>query len=273
MDSLQTVLDETAITYETVAALAPAVDASGCRRCNEHGPFREGSPRERAREVHQLWHALTVKAQILGGKVSTPPGSRMPPGLSEALDEDEYQRAVTELDDWAEFVAHVLIDEVPGIGSVPDSTPGRLRLAARWADRIEGHPDVMVRYALQDDARKHLAAMRRLARRGTRRVRTESPCLDVTCAGQYVATIDGPEAGSDLVCTRCGDRVPVEQWERWSSRVEWVTVERAMTILGVATKHAVWSRAKREKWRRRGEGREVRYHVDDVEMRASVGVA
>jgi hypothetical protein len=236
MDNLQHVLDETATTYEIVAALAPAVD--------------RGS-----------------------GKSSGKPGSRMPPGMVEVLDVDEYQRAVTELDDWAEFVAHVLIDEVPGIGSVPDSTPGRLRLAARWADRIEQHPDVMVRYALQADAREHLATMRRLARRGTRRVRTHSACMDVTCAGHFTAIIDGPEVDGFITCDRCGMRVEKDVWERWGSRAEWVTVERAMTILGVATKHAVWARAKREGWRRRTEGREVRYHVDDVEMRATVVVA
>jgi hypothetical protein len=218
---LNVVLDEIAAAYETVAALAPAVDASGCRRCNEHGPFREGSPKERAREVHQMWHAMTVNAQILGGRVSAPPGSRVPPGLSEALDEDEYSRAVRDVDEWAEFVVHVLIDETPGIGSVPYSTPGRLRLAAQWAALLEAHPDAMLRYALLTDAAEHLATMRRLARRGTRRVRTESACLNVTCSGKYATVIDGAEADGDLVCSGCGDRVPLEMWEKWGSRAKW----------------------------------------------------
>lgn len=225
---LNVVLDETADAYETVASLPPVV---------ERGT----------------------------GKASGKPGSRVPPGLNEVLDQDEYDRAVQEVDSWALYVAHHLLDTVPGIGSVPDSTPGRLRLAARWVDRLENEPDIMARYAFQEDARTHHKAMRGLARRGTRRVRTESPCLDITCTGRYVVKLDGPDADGDLVCNRCQDRVPREQWERWGTRTEWVSVERAMTMLGVETKHAVWSRAKREKWRRRGEGREVRYWAEDVE--------
>lgn len=227
---LDVVLNETADVYETVASLPPAI--------------------ERAT-----------------GKATGKPGSRMPPGMTEVLDYDEYQRAVEELDTWAEFVAHVLIDEIPGIGSDPGLTPGRLRLAARWADRIETHLDPMLRYALQTEAREHLGTMRRLARRGTRRVRTHSACMDVTCSGEYVATIDGPEVDGDLVCSRCGDRVPHETWERWGTRTEWVSVEHVMNMLGLATKQAVWQRAKREKWRRRGEGREVRYWAEDIEKR------
>lgn len=223
---LNVVLDETASAYEIVASL-PSILERGA------------------------------------GKSSGKPGSRMPPGMSEVLDHDEYQRAVDEVDSWAEFVAHVLIDDQPRIGSVPDTTPGRLRLAARWADRLEAHSDVMLRYALQDDARQHMANMRRLARRGTRRVRTESPCLDITCTGRYVVTLDGPDTNGDLVCTICSDRVPQAQWERWGARTEWVTVEHAANILGVSVQ-AVRQRASRGGWKRRGEGREVRYWADDV---------
>lgn len=230
MIPLKMVLDETAAAYKTVASLPPAV--------------------ERATS-----------------KASGKPGSRMPPGMAEVLDHDEYDRAVTELDDWAEFVAHVLIDDQPNIGSVPDSTPGRLRLAARWADRLEAHPDIMLRYALQVDAREHLATMRRLARRGTRRVRTESPCMDVACTGRYVAIIDGPEVDGFITCNRCGMRVEKDVWERWGTRTEWVTVEHAANLLGVSVM-AVRQRASRGGWKRRGEGREVRYwaeHVTGVE--------
>lgn len=230
---LSTVLDEIATAYETVACLPPVIKRDA--------------------------------GKANGGK----PGSRMPPGMAEVLDTDEYQRAVTQLDEWAEFVVHVLIDETPGIGTVPYGTPGRLRLAAQWAALLETHADIMLRYAILTDAGEHLASMRRLARRGTRRVRTESACMDVTCSGKYVTVIDGPEADGDIVCTGCGDRVPQDVWARWGSRTEWITVERAMTILGVETKQAVWQRAKREQWRRQGDGRNVRYHADDVEKRAT----
>jgi len=225
MDNLSTVLDETADTYETVAALAPTVER--------------------------------ITGKTAGGK----PGSRMPPGMAEVLDVDEYQRAVDDVDSWALYIAHHLLDTVPGIGSVPDSTPGRLRLAARWADRLENEPDVMARYAFASDARDHLATMRRLARRGTRRVRTHSACLDVTCRGEYIAEITG---AGDLVCSSCGEKVPQEQWERWGTRTEWVTVEHAANMLGISAQ-AVRQRASRGGWRRRGEGREVKYWAEDVE--------
>jgi hypothetical protein len=225
---LHMVLDELAEIYETVAALPPVVQ------------------------------------RIAGASTRSKPGAKLPPGLAERLDIDEYERAVRELDEWALYVAHHLLDVEPGIGTVPDETPGRLRLAARWADRLGGDPDLFARYAFESDARGHLVTMRRLARRGTRRVHTRSACLDVTCEGEYAAVIDGPEVDGDLVCSRCGDRVPRATWEKWGSRSEWVTVEHVQNMLGGVSVNAVYSKAKREGWRRRGEGRQVRYHVDDV---------
>lgn len=222
-----TVFDDIAAEYETVASLPPTLPGSG-------------------------------------GRASGKPGSRIPPGMSEVLDVDEYQRAVSAVDEWALFVAHVLVDEVAGIGSVPDTTPGRLRLAGRWADRIEQHPDVMLRYAIQADAIEHRDAMRSLARRGTRKVKTHSPCLDITCSGQYVAEQEPREEHDwELVCTGCGDRVPSMTFERWGSRAEWVTAEHVARTLGL-TVQAVWQRAKRGGWRRMGSGREVRYHREDA---------
>lgn len=229
---LHAVLDDMAETYELVAALPPVLSETGARR---------------------------------PGK----PGSRVPPGVSEILDVEEYDRTVTEVDSWAEFVVHVLIDEEPGIGKVSDSTPGRLRLAARWADKIENHPDEMLRYALGYDAVEHLKALRRLARRHNRTVRTGSACLRITCKGQYEAVIDGPELDGDLVCSVCGDRVPPERWHQWSSRSEWVTVAHAARMLGIS-ENAARIRAHREQWRRTGTGRDVRYATEDVQAGASV---
>jgi len=84
-----------------------------------------------------------------------------------------------------------------------------------------------------------------------------------------VVTLDGPDADGGLVCTRCGDKVPREQWERWGTRTEWVTVEHAANMLGVSVM-AVRQRASRGGWRRRGEGREVRYWAEDVDGASQV---
>lgn len=224
---LATVLEETATTYETVAALP------------------------------------TVVERIDSARSSGKPSSQPPPGAGDILDADEHWRAVTACDEWALFLARLLVDEVDGLGSVPHSTPGRLRLASRWADRLEGHEDVHLRYAIGLDAREHLTALRRVSRRGTRVVRTTSPCMDVSCTGEYVATIAGAGASDDLVCSRCRATVPRDQWERWGARVEWVTPQRAATILSIPVSTVrVW--AHRYGWGRQGTGREVRYLTVDV---------
>ena len=228
---LADVLDETATAYETVAALPTVVER--------------------------------VDAARSTGK----PGSQPPPGAQDALDADEHARAVTAVDEWALFLARLLVDEVDGLGAVPGSTPGRLRLASRWAEHLEHHDDLMLRYAVGLDAREHLVTLRRLARRGTRVVRTTSACMDVSCRGEYVATIAGAEASSDLVCSSCGQRVPQESWERWGARVEWITPQRAASILGIPVSTVrVW--AHRYGWDRQGTGRAVRYLFADVDETA-----
>ncbi|WP_122262196.1 hypothetical protein [Ornithinimicrobium cerasi] len=224
---LSLVLDETATTYETVAALPTVVERVAVAR--------------------------------LAGK----PGSKPPPGAADLLDADEYHRGLAAVDEWALFLAHVLLDELDGLGALPDTTPSRLRLASRWAEHLEHHGDAHLRYAIGLDAREHLLTLRRLSKRGTRVVRTASLCLDTACRGEYVATITGPEVDGDLVCSGCGSRIPREQWQRWGSRTEWVTPEHAAHLLGVS-RVAVWQRAAREGWRRTGTRREVRYHREDV---------
>ena len=214
-------------------------------------------------ELYETVAALPTVVERIGGKRTGKAGSQLPPGMGDLLDMDEYHRAVNAVDEWALFLAHVLVDEVEGIGSVPASTPGRLRLASRWADHLERHDDAHLRYAVGLDARTHLITLRRLSKRGTRTVKTRSLCMDTTCRGEYVATIKGPDVDGDLVCSACGDRVPRAQWELWGARAEWITPQRAANLLGI-TVQAVWQRASREGWRRTGTRRTTRYHKDDV---------
>ena len=214
-------------------------------------------------EVYETVAAMpSVVADVGSGATRGKPGSRVPPGGSYVLDADEYETAVRALDDWAEFVARVILDEEPGVGAIGHTTPSRLRLASRWTEAL--WRDRFLGYALEYDAREHLVTMRRLARRGTRTVRTGSACLVVTCAGEYIATLDGPgDVDGDLVCSRCGDRVPQQTWERWGARSEWVTAAHVANAHGIPVA-AVWQRAKREGWRRQGSGRTTRYHRDDT---------
>ena len=204
---------------------------------------------------------------------ATKPGSRVPPGVQEILDDDEVTRALQALADWAEFCVHVLADET-GYRS-PELAPARLRAVAQIENvtHFLEHPDQFLAIAWCDDLREHLGTMRHLAKRGARPIRTHSACLDITCAGEYVAHPHGTDATDDLVCSGCGDRVGWEVWHKWGSQSPWITVEHAMRILKVDSKMAVYSRAKREGWRRQGQGKTVRYHRDDVQARERVAVA
>lgn len=192
------------------------------------------------------------------------PGSRVPPGAQQILDADEVGRVLTAVDDWAEFCAHVLVDEQEV--TAPHSTPARLREVGEHAAHFLDHEDQMLALAFGDDLHEHLKAMRRLSKRALRFVRTGMACQDPTCAGQYVSALPraGQQADDAITCERCGHRVPHSVWSSWPrARVEWITAEHAGRILDVSVA-AVWQRAKRERWRRQGSGREVRYHVQDV---------
>ena len=218
---------------------------------------------EATADAYEQLAALPPATVIPAGRRPGKPGSRVPPGMSEILDLEEHERAVTGVDEWALYLARHLLDETGTDEKITNSTPGRLRFAARWADVLEQEPDLMARYAFQYDAVEHLKTLRRLLGRSTRTIRTGSACMDVACRGTYRATITGPDVDGDLRCDTCGSRVGQEQWSRWGSQAEWVTVAHAAKMLGI-TEAAVKQRAKRQGWRRQGRKQWVRYLAKDV---------
>lgn len=194
----------------------------------------------------------------------TAPGSRLPPGMQEVLDQDEILQAVTAVDEWAEFLAHVIADEREV--SMPDATPARLREVAKHIAHLIGHEDEMLALSVADDLHTHLKAIRRLCGRAVRRVRTGVRCQMVTCSGYYVSPLGavGDRHDDALECDKCKHRVPHSVWSSWpKARVKYVTVEHAANMVNT-TVAAIKMRAARAKWRRVGTGRDVRYHVDDV---------
>lgn len=197
------------------------------------------------------------------------PGSRVPPGAQEILDADEIARALHEVDDWAEFLAHVLVDECEL--TVPDATPARLRLAGEHAAYFIEHADEMLALAFMDDLHDGLRAMRRLSGRGVRRVRTGMRCQRLGCRGQLVSPLGGDDRKDDaLVCDHCAERIEYVVWSHWPrARVQWITVEHAAKMLATSAA-AVHVRASRGKWRKVGTGRDVRYSVDDVREAAGL---
>jgi len=222
-------------------------------------------------ERYETVAALDLSPEPPAGRAQ--PGSRVPPGVQEILDDDEIRRAINALDDWAAFIAHILVDEHDVIARSP-STPGRLRLAAEHAsvfvvprDAAES-PDVTwdrwMALGTQDDLYEHLRTMRRIAGRAVRRIRTGHRCV-TGCGGQYVSPLgEGDRTETALRCDRCGHEVAFDVWSRWPrARVQWITVEHAAKMLGTSVA-AVKQRKRRERWRTIGTGREVRYSVEDV---------
>lgn len=219
-------------------------------------------------ERYETVAALDLAPEALEG-VRTAPGSRVPPGAQEILDADEIRRALAEVDDWAEFLVHVLVDEL-GV-TAPDSTPARLRLAGEHAAHFIDHHDELLALAFLDDLRDHLRTVRRLANHGVRHIPTWHRCTRSVCDGMLVSTL-GEGADASLRCDRCGNLVPFSVWSTWPrQRVTYITAEHAAKMLQT-TVQAVWQRARRGQWRRVGTGRDVRYHVDDVRADAGVSV-
>lgn len=225
-------------------------------------------------ERYEVVVALDLTNACLDRLMRTPPGSRVPPGMQEIMNDDEVQRAVSALDDWAEFLAHVLADELD-VAAPTSTTAARLRLAAHHSEHfatIDYSENGLLALAVQDDLRDHLRAMRRIAARSVRRVRTGVRC-HVGCGGQYVSPLGVSEDRheSSITCDRCGHEVPFVVWSAWPrARVQYVTVEHAARMAGT-TVNAIRIRASRKKWRRIGTGTDVRYFVDDV--RGDVGVS
>lgn len=225
--------------------------------------------RDQLRELADLAEAV---AALDVAPDSTPmravPGSRVPPGMQEVMDDDETDRALAALDDWADFLAHLVVDKCD-VPTAP-TTPGRLRLAGEHvAALLDLDPLLTIAtFGPCGELEEHLRTLRRLAHRGERIVRTGRRCDDPTCRGQYVSPLGRPDADrhdSSLTCDRCGHVVPYVVWSGWPrARVQWITAEHAARLLGGITIAAVWQRARRGRWRRQGTGRDVRYHVADV---------
>ena len=219
-------------------------------------------------ERYETAAALDPSATPAPGRAPT--GPRLPPGAQEVLDDDEVTRAVDAVDGWAEFLAHVLADERDVAARNP-STPARLRFAGEHADLWivdEDAPDTfdfgLLALSVQDDLGDHLAALRRIAARQVRHVRTGHRC-HTGCGGQYVSPLGTGDRHEDaLRCERCGHEVSHDVWSRWPrARVKFVSPEHAAKMAGVSLA-AVWQRAKRQGWRRIGTGRDVRYSVEDI---------
>lgn len=220
-------------------------------------------------ERYETLAALDTPTPSPAGR--TRPGTRVPPGAQQILDDDETTRTITAIDDWALFLAHVLADELDVAAPNP-TTPARLRTAATHAHHFVADPDLpdtdshgLLALAVQDDLADHLRAVSRITGRAVRRIRTGHRC-HTGCGGQYVSPLGegGDRSEDSLRCEKCGHAVPYSVWSRWPrARVRYVTVEHAARIAGT-TVAAVKMRASRQRWRRIGTGADVRYHVDDV---------
>lgn len=218
-------------------------------------------------ERYETVAALDLHTTSWDQVMRTAPGSRVPPGAQQILDVDEVERGTTAVDDWAEFLVHVLVDECDV--TAPDSTPARIRLAAGHAAHFVYHEDVALWYAVNAEAVEHLRTLRHLSGRGVRRIRTGHRC-HTGCGGQYVSPLGTSEDRHEdaLRCEKCGHEVPFIVWSHWPrARVKYVTPEHAARMLGT-TVNAVRILAHRRGWKRVGTGRDVRYEVDSIKESA-----
>lgn len=195
------------------------------------------------------------------------PGSRLPPGMQEVLDQDEIRAALTAVDEWAEFLVHVLADERET--TAPNATPARLRMAGEHAAHFLEHDDELFALSVADDLHEHLRSLRRLAGRAVRRVQTGVRCQHAACEGRLVSPLGTTEDRHDaaLVCDKDSRHtVPHAVWSSWPrARLQYVTVEHAARMLGTSVA-AVKMRASRGKWRKVGSGRDIRYSVEDIKQ-------
>lgn len=238
----------------------------------EHPTTSALNARDDLRELADRYETVAALEPVATtSPVRTPPGSRVPPGVQEILDADEVARVLVAVDEWAGFLVGILVDEVADRArNFPaTSTPSKLRLVAEHAAHFTEHPDLMLAVAFDDDLHDHLRAVRRLAGRGVRRIRTQHRCTRSACDGQLVSTL-GEDSDAALACDTCDNRVPYVVWSAWpKQRLAYITPAHAAKIVG-CTVQAVYQRARYGKWKRVGTGRDVQYAVEDVRKSAGV---
>lgn len=212
-------------------------------------------------ERYETVAAIDVTQESPAGRSAM--GPRIPPGMQEVLDADEILQALAAIDDWAEFTAHVAMDECDA--AVPETTPARLRAVAEHSQHFADHDDELFALSFLDDLHDHLRAMRRLSSRGVRRIRTGMRCPKCDHGRLYSPLGEGDRGDDSLHCDKDPRHVvPYSVWSSWPrARIRFITPEHAARLLET-TVNAVRIRAHRHRWRRVGTGRDVRYHVDDV---------
>jgi len=176
-----------------------------------------------------------------------------PPGAGQVLDDDERLRLRDEIFTYAAKTCFHLFDHRV-IEQIPHTVPDRLREASKHVGALTIRDGYKARELLRHARR--IIAPKNL-------INTGQICLMPICEGVYL--VDASETEPDLVCNRCGDRVPFGRWQAWPKQTSdaYVSPEYAATLLGT-TVGSIRVRANRGKWRRRQQGREVRYHLGDV---------
>ncbi|GMA26181.1 hypothetical protein GCM10025864_39400 [Luteimicrobium album] len=196
--------------------------------------------------------------KTVGGGRSVP-GSRLPPGVAEVLHEVDTDRALTMAYDLSEYVARV-IESRCGEVLRPSSIAGAQVLVDMTYDS-EGRQIV---YAIGQDIDDVRNALRAVIRKYVRVIHTGRECMDYGCDGHYTVPSEDGDLLVPLVCDGCGHTVSYQAWREWPIVSEpWISPREAARRLSIQY-DAVRKRASRERWRRRGKGREVEYASESV---------
>ena len=216
--------------------------------------------------VHDVENPAPGATTQPGRKTRSMPGSQVPPGMQEILDEDATQRALGAAYELSTYVAKVIVERC---GEVlrPSSLDGAQVLVDMTYD-TEGRYIV---YGILDDLRTAKEALGSVVRRYERVVQTGRECFDLACSGHYVVPAQDGSLLVPLVCDGgCGSVVDYQVWREWPTvSPTWISAEEAARRLGCSVV-AVWQRAKRGGWRKRGSGKATTYRAEDVRPAAQM---
>ena len=138
--------------------------------------------------------------------------TRLPPGVTALLDDDERTRTLALVETYLGAWCHMLLD-ADRITYTPATAPAQARTIAAHAEWFTGHDDVRFALDFADDVAELAAQVTALATRGRRVLRTPKPCPDPGCSGHLTATVPGD---GHLRCDRarrgCEALVAFDTW-------------------------------------------------------------
>lgn len=177
------------------------------------------------REIADLWPELVQRVQRGGTPDGNSGGNRPKRTAAPTPINEGVVDVMTEISEWAVFLARVLIDETDWAPGNHD-TPAILHaIATQRVGHFTSHEDTELARAVTEDAARLAKLARNTARpTGRRTIQLNIPCLEhdttdlgerTICTGQYATTLTPGERIGDFVCTKdASHRMTPLEWQR-----------------------------------------------------------